>query len=304
MRESKLIEIFCSADDFCLEFLPVFEQQLLHSGGVIRRRERSLHMSEILTLLIFYHQSRFRNFKHYYCHFAQVYLKRYFPGMPSYSRLVQWMPHALVPLFGFLKTRCLGQPTGVQYIDSCPLAVCHNRRIHAHKTFAGLAQRGKTSVGWFFGFKLHMIINDLGQIVAFSITPGNTADAQQDLVLSLTQGLWGKLFGDKGYIGKPLAEALQKVGIALITKSRKNMKPTARPLMDRLMLRKRGVIECVFDALKNQAYIEHSRHRSFGGLIINLLSALAAYAFEDHKPQPHFDFPFIVDIQPQFLLLD
>ena len=304
MREIKLIEIFCSVDDFCLEFMPLFEQQLLSSGAHGRNRARSLAMSEILTLLIFYHQSRFRHFKHYYCHFVQVYLKDYFPGLPSYSRLIQWMPHALVPLLSYLKSQCMGTPTGIQYIDSCPLAVCHIKREKSHKTFKGLAKKGKTSVGWFFGFKLHLVINDLGEIVAFVISPGNSSDVNRDVVFKLTRGLWGKLFGDKGYIGKKLAQELNEVGIELITKMRKNMKQKIRPLMDQLLLMKRGVIECTIDSLKNQVYVEHSRHRSFGGFPINLLSALCAYHFEDHKPKPKYEFPFLVNVDQKFLRID
>ena len=302
MSEDKLIEIFCSVDDFCQEFMPVFEQHLLSAPGDKRRRARSLEMSEILTLLIFYHHGRFRHFKHYYCYFVRVYLQKDFPGAPSYSRWIQWMPYALLPLLCFLQQRCLSQPTGIQYIDSTPLVVCHNRRIRQHKTFDGLAQRGKTSVGWFFGFKLHLIINDLGQIVSFVISPGNASDKNRELVWKLCEGIWGKLFGDKGYISAPLAKALKEIGIELIYKRRKKMKAVAMPLMDRIQLAKRSVIECTMDALKNQAYVEHSRHRSFGGLIINVLSAICAFAFEDKKPKPQFDFPFLVDIDQKYLL--
>lgn len=302
MRESKLIEIFCSADDFCLEFIPLFEERLLNSGAIIRQRDRSLDMSEMLTIVIFYHQCRFRHFKHYYIHFVQVYLKDYFPDLPSYSRMIQYMPHTLVPLLAFLKACCLGTTTGKQFVDSSPLVVCHNRRIHTHKTFAGLARRGKTSVGWFFGFKLHLIINDLGEVVSFVISPGNTSDVNRDVMLKLCKGVWGKLFGDKGYISKTLAQELKELGTELITKVRKNMKPKPITLMDRLSLMKRGLIECAIDALKNQAYIEHSRHRSFGGFLINILSAICAYSFEDHKPSAKIEFPFLVNIDPKFLL--
>ena len=304
MRESKLIEIFCSADDFCLEFIPLFEQRLLSSGAIVRKRSRSLEMSEILTIVIFYHQSRFRHFKHYYCHFVQVYLKDYFPDLPSYNRMIQYMPQALVPLLAFLKSCCLGSATGKQFVDSCPLVVCHNRRIHNHKTFAGIAKRGKSSVGWFFGFKLHLIINDIGEIVSFVISPGNSSDVNRDVMLRLCKGVWGKLFGDKGYISKKLADELKQMGTELITKMRKNMKPKSISLFDRLALIKRGVIECSIDALKNQAYIEHSRHRSFGGFLINLFSALCAYAFEEHKPKTKIEFPFLVNIDHKFLIKD
>jgi len=302
MSEDKLIEIFCSVDDFCSEFMPVFESHLLAVPGS-RKRKRSLEMSELMSIVIFFHQGRFRNFKHYYTHFVSVYLKSYFPGLPSYSRLIQWMPHLLVPLLAYLNDNCLGKPTGVQYIDSCPLVVCHNRRIHQHKTFAGIAKRGKTSVGWFFGFKLHLIINDLGQIVSFMISPGNVSDKNRKLVVKLSRGLWGKLFGDKGYVSQPLAEQLHNFGIELIYKPKKNMKkPNLIPLYDRLKLAQRGVIECTIDQLKNQAYVEHSRHRSFGGFLINVLSAICSYAFDDKHPKPRFQFPFLVEIDPKYLL--
>lgn len=302
MSETNLIEIFCKVDDFCQEFLPVFESQLLESGAKTRSRSRSLETSEILSILIFYHQCRFRNFKHYYEHFARVYLLDYFPTLPSYSRMIQYMPSVLVPLLAFLRSNCLGQPTGKQFVDSCPLVVCHNRRIHNHKTFRGLAKRGKTSVGWFFGFKLHLLINDLGEIVSFVLSPGNVADVNREVVLKLTKGVWGKLFGDKGYISKKLAEELKEIGIELITKTRKNMKPKPIPFIDKIRLMKRGVIECSIDALKNQAYVEHSRHRSFGGFLINTFAALCAYSFEAKKPKPKFEFPFLVDIDSKLLL--
>ena len=149
MSETKLIEIFCKVDDFCLEFLPVFESQLLEDGLRNRKRDRSLDTSEILSILIFYHQCRFRNFKHYYIHFVKVYLLEYFPNLPSYSRMIQYMPHSLIPLFAFLKSCCLGVSTGKQFVDSCPLVVCHNRRIHNHKTFQGIRDsKERKNLSW------------------------------------------------------------------------------------------------------------------------------------------------------------
>lgn len=301
MSEDKLIEIFCKVDDFCQEFMPTYEASLLGDGTQQRARARSLSMSEILTLLIYYHQCRFRHFKHYYQHFVHPYLRTYFPGLVSYSRFIQWMPHAILPLLNYVFSCALGKPTGTQFIDSCPMAVCHNRRIKQHRTFKKLAKRGKTSVGWFFGFKLHLVINDLGEIIAFLITPGNVSDINGKLIDKLTQNLWGQLFGDKGYISKKVKEKLKARGLELITKVRKKMKPQFLPLMERIKLAQRSVIECSIDALKNQAYVEHSRHRSFSGFIINTLAAIAAFGNQQHKPKPSFDFPFLTNIDPHLL---
>ena len=302
MCEDKLIEIYCQVDDFCKQFLPSFEQSLLEDGSRKRRVSRSLEMSEILSIYIFYHHCRFRNFKYFYQHFVRVYLRSYFPGLVSYSRFIQWTPDALVVLMSFVLQRCLGESRGTQYIDSCALVVSHNRRISQHKTFKGLARRGKTSVGWFFGFKLHLIINDLGEIVAFMITPANVSDVNHALVEKLSRNIWGQLFGDKGYISKKLKNKLKERGIELITKLRKNMKKQLLPMMERIKLAQRSAIECTIDALKNQAYVEHSRHRSFGGMITNILSAIAAFHFQDRKPKPRFDFPFLTQVEPKFLL--
>lgn len=302
MSEDKLIAVFCQVDDFCTTFSPHYEALLISEGKKHRRRSRAMESSEIISLLIFYHQCRFRNFKHFYLHFAQVYLRSYFPTMVSYSRFIQWLPGEAMLLLNFVTNCCLGNPTGIQYIDSTPLVVSHNRRIHQHRTFDGIARRGKTSTGWFFGFKLHLIINHLGEIIAFFITPGNVSDVNSELINKLCQGLWGQVFGDKGYISKKLKEKLKEQGLELITKLRKNMKKQALPLGDKLKLAKRSVIECTMDALKNQAYIEHSRHRSFHGFIMNVLAGIAAFAFEEKKPKPAFDFPFLVELDQKLLM--
>ncbi len=138
-----------------------------------------------------------------------------------------------IPLLFLLFSR-MGRKTGVYYIDSTALPVCHNRRIRRHKTFASLAARGKTSMGWFFGFKLHLVFNDLHEIVALKLTGGSVSDTKP--VPSLTKDLIGKLFGDKGYLGKELAEQLLRRGLALFTRVRKNMKSCPCPWPTRLCL--------------------------------------------------------------------
>ena len=167
-----LLELFCDVDDFCQAFLPGWNRQLLISGQKQRQRARSLTMSEVMTILIAFHQSHYRDFKAYYCEQVLKSWRSEFPGLVSYTRFVEYTPSALVPLMAFLRTRCLGRCTGISFVDSTSLDVCLNQRIHIHKVFAGLAARGKTSTGWFFGFKLHLVVNDQGELLRFCLSPG------------------------------------------------------------------------------------------------------------------------------------
>ena len=184
----------------------------------------------------------------------------------------------------FLKTCCLGKCTGISYIDSTPLRSCHIKREKQHKVFKGIAQKGQCSLGWFYGFKLHIIINDRGEILDFIITPGNVNDRKPLNDMDLHKRIFGKLYGDKGYISKDLFEKLFVDGVHLITKIKKNMKNSLILLQDKIALRKRALIETVNDELKNICQIEHTRHRSFENFTTNLLSGLIAYSFFDKKP--------------------
>ena len=143
------------------------------------------------------------------------------------------------------------------------MSVCKLQRILIHQTFKGIARRGKCSTGWFFGFKLHLIISDKGEILNFMFTPGNVDDRQPLYSESFIENVRGKLCGDKGYIGKQLFEFLFMNGIQIITKVKNNMKNSLMSISDKIMLRKRALVESVNDELKNIAQIEHSRHRSF-----------------------------------------
>lgn len=278
---SQLIRIFCDIDDFCKSFEPVFNQHLLQSGACQRLRQSQLSLSEMMTIITWFHRSSYRTFKDYYTKHVQVHLKKYFPKLVSYNRFVELMPRTLVPLTCYLHSR-KGQCTGIAFVDSTPLAVCHNRRIHNHKVFEGIAKRGKTSMGWFFGFKLHLIVNDQGELLGVRLTAGNVDDRKP--VPDLTEDLFGKLFGDKGYISQTLHDELWAEGVELITKLRRNMKNRLMPLWDKLMLRKRSLIETINDQLKNISQIEHSRHRSVVGFMVNLVAGLIAYTYQPKKP--------------------
>lgn len=182
--------LFCHVDDFCKAFEAQWHKQLLNHGGMKRIRAKSLCLSEIMTILIAFHQNHYRNFKHFYLNHVKQQWCSAFPALPSYQRFIEWVPSTLIPLCVYLK-RCFGQCTGIGFIDSTSLKVCHNRRISRHKVFDGLASRGKTSVDWFFGFKLHIIVNELGQLLNVTLTPGNIDDRRP--VPDLLSGLFGKI---------------------------------------------------------------------------------------------------------------
>ena len=244
-----ILELFCSVDDFWQQFAPNWHHDLLTSGQRQRWRPTQLAPSEIMTILILFHQSHYRTFKAYDTEYVQRHLRSEFPALVSYHRFVELMPTVLVPLVAYLHTQ-LGRCTGISFIDSTPLAVCHNARIHQHRVFEGRAARGKTSVGWFYGFKLHLVVNDQGELLAFCLTPGNVDDRHP--VPKLAKSLIGKLFGDKGYLSQPLAQyLLVNHGLHLITKLRKKMHNRLLDWSDKLLLRKRAIIETITDQLKN-----------------------------------------------------
>jgi hypothetical protein len=245
-------------------------------------------MSEVMTIVIMFHFSRYRCFKDYYEQLVMKGYKKYFPSLVSYNRFTELMQGCALPLAIFMTSQRLSKTQGIAFIDSTKLEVCENPRIAQHLVFADIARRGKTSMGWFYGFKLHLVINHVGEILSFCITTGNTDDRNPALIDKLTKGLWGKLYGDKGYISEPLRVKLREEGIELVTKIKSNMKNKLLPLFDKLMLRKRALIESVYDFLKNTCQIHHTRHRSKNNWFVNLVSGLVAYSFLPKKPSLKF----------------
>jgi hypothetical protein len=204
-----------------------------------------------------------------------------FPAVVSYSRLIECLPAVLVPLSAYGRTR-LGRTRGIAFLDSLPWPVCHNRRLYSHPVFAGTAQRGKSSRGWFYGFKLHFVMNDEGDLLAVRFTPGNVDDRVP--VPGLAEGLWGKLLGDRGYLGQELFERLEQTGVQLITKLKRNRRNKLMPLWDKLLLRKRALIESVGEPRKQVCQIAHTPHRSVYNAFVHALAALVAYTGQEHKP--------------------
>ena len=205
-----LLKLFCNADDFWQAFQPHWRRVTLAGGGGGRRvRATRLSPSEIMTILIHFHQSHYRTFKAYYTEYVLIHCQSEFPALVSYNRFVELTPAVIVPLSAYLQQR-QGNCTGLALVDATAIKVCHNKRIPRHKVFAGIAARGKTTMGWFYGFKLHLIVNDRGEILACRLTPGNIDDRKPLPYLAKT--LFGKLCGDKGYISQPLFDQLLAQG--------------------------------------------------------------------------------------------
>lgn len=274
------VRLFCEVDDFVKQHRGRSNQKLLEDSTKKRNRKTSLSLSEMATIVILFHSCGFRNLKAFYAALPTLY-PGYFPKMLSYNRFIELMPRTIIVLCRYLESR-KGQCTGISFIDSTPIQVCKPKRMSRNKVFQGFAKKGKSTIGWFFGFKLHLVINDQGELLSIKLTAGNIDDRKP--VPSLTKELFGKVFGDKGYISDSLFQKLFKSGITLYSGIRKNMKPKLLPMLDRMLHRKRSVIETVNDQLKNISQIEHSRHRSITGFMANLLGGLIAYTFQTKKP--------------------
>lgn len=277
-----LTKIFYHVDEFCKEFEQEIRKKMLPPRK--RNRKSSLTLSEIMTISIFFHHSGYKTFKSYYCKHVCKYLKKAFPGLVSYNRFVELQQQTVVPLMFFAKIHGTKKCSGISFIDSFPLKACHTRRESSHKTFKNIARKGKTSVGWFFGFKVHLVVSHVGEIIDFDITPGNVSDSNSGVVGKITKKLFGKLFGDRGYISQKLFKNLYENGVELITKLKRNMKNKIMQIYDKLLLRKRGMIESVIAILKDDFCIEHTRHRSASNFLGNICSALSAYVFKRKKP--------------------
>src|SRR4029450_1677949 len=292
MMLDRIVEVFCEVDDFCQAFVPQWEASLLGPGGPAPRGPQpGRWTSESISLLLVLHSSGFKHLKSFYHGFAEPLLRGYFPGMPCYEHFVALQKRAFVPLVFFLVSH-LGSKTGLYYIDSTALPVCDNHRISRHKVFADLAQRGKTSMGWFFGSKLPPVFNNRNEIVALKLTPGNVHDTTPVPVLA--RELTGKLFGDKGYIGQKLAEDLLRRGLTLFTRVRKNMKSLPLSLQDKALLNARNMAETIIGHIKEFSSLNLSKHRSVITAFVHTIAAISAYQINPFKPK--------LNLQPRYQL--
>lgn len=292
LTKDKITQIFCLVDDFCKEYSSEIDSHKKLSNcdnKKTRNRKHLMSDSEIITILMLYHFGTFKNFKHFYLFYVGIHLQSEFPKQLSYSRFISIEHKVFTPMMLFLNIVCFGKCTGISFVDSTKISVCHNKRIFNHKTFDVFAKRGKSTMGWFYGFKLHFVCNEKGEILSFYFSAGNTDDRDTRIFEVLKKKLFGKLYADKGYISQNLFEMLFNQGIHIVTGLRSNMKNRMMPLFDKIMLRKHSVIETINDQLKNICDIEHSRHRSIHNFLMNLIAALGAYCFFDKKPSIRFE---------------
>ncbi len=277
--------LYCNVDDFVKNYQKISLPSkiiCLPNKTTYKPRKCKLSHSEVMTICIAYHQSGYKNFKTFYLNYLMKYHHRLFPNLVSYNRFIELMKKITELLALYLTSR-FEKATGISYIDSTPIQVCKPKRMSRNKVFKGVAKKGKSTIGWFFGFKVHIIINECGGLLAVKFTQANVDDRSP--VLGMVKDIFGQLYGDKGYISKKLTEELVKSGINLITGIKKNMKNKLYTLMDKILLRKRSIVETVNDQLKNISNIEHSRHRSQNNFIVNLLSSLIAYTHQPKKPK-------------------
>lgn len=291
ISNDKITEIFCTVDDFCKEIKQILDENSLESDSSVKKRKRKCKLSdsEVISIMVFFHLKGYRCLKHFYIHYVQKHMQSEFPETVSYNRFVELQSKSILPMVVFLQTCCLGKCSGISFLDSTVIKACHYKREKQNKVFKGIAAKGRGTMGWFFGFKLHIIINERGEIIDFLITQGNVDDRQPLKDKTFHDKVFGKIFADRGYIGKDLFEKLFVDGIHLVTKIKKNMKNALMHIYDKILLRKRAVVESVNDILKNQCQIEHTRHRSFDNFITNLISGLIAYAFYPTKPNINID---------------
>lgn len=286
MEELKIIELFCLVDDFTKRFSDMCSQRAIeYKKKKIRNRESRMTLAEVMTILLLFHQSNYRTFKHFYLKHVSPILRPLFPKLVGYSRFVRMISEVIFPMFCFVKEN-QGFSEGIHFLDSTPLTSCHVKRALSHKTFKGIARWGKTTVGWFFGFKLHLVINHRAEIVAFRLTSGNVNDRVP--VPQMLKGMKGKAYGDRGYTGQKLFKTLIDNGVLLFSKLQKNMKNKLMPMWDKIMLRKRALIESVINLLKTSCQIEHHRHRSKWNFLSHLLAGLGAYCLRPDKPRLFF----------------
>jgi hypothetical protein len=285
MNKNKVIEIFCEVDDFLKEFDEFETKKLISKGETLyRNRKSTMSLSEKMTIYICFHLSSYTNFKRYYNELVKPHWADMFPSLITYERFNQTQDRLFVPLLLYLNNCRLGKCTGISFVDSTTLHVCHIKREKQNKVFMGMATKSKSTMGWFFGFKLHLIINDKGEILSFSLSRANKDDRDEDIMKNMVEQIFGKLVGDRGYISEKLAQYLWNNGVELIYKRRKNMKEMNLSDTDKVLIRKRALIETVNDELKNICCLQHTRHRAVQGFLNNLVTALIAYQFLDKKP--------------------
>lgn len=272
--------LFFCLDEFCKTYEDWEKHRLIETGRK-RYRPCQMQLSELLTLIVLFHLSPCKNFKYFYLFHIRALHRQDFPALLSYNRFIQLIPRLFVPL-SILLHSVLGEKTGIYIADATSLPVCHNKRINRHRVFKAMANRGKTTMGWFYGLKLHLVINHQGSVMALKVTSGN--GDERTVLDDMTRHLKGTMLADKGFISQDLFQKLYQRGLKLITGIRRNMENYLMPMIEKILLRKRFIIETVFDILKIHMNLSHTRHRSPVNACVNILACLTAYQWRRNKP--------------------
>ena len=275
----KATEIFCIVDDLFLAIEDFFPKSIPWMNKNTNRGRSSIWgPTEVVTLSILEFLNNSSEIKAFF-RLAKPQLEDVFKSWISYDRYVQlrnmYAPYAAVFLYWLMEPL---KKAGVFFVDSTPLEVCHIRRASTHKVMVDFAKKSKTTKGWFFGLKLHLVINSKKEIVALHITPGNVDDREP--LMKLFRNLKGMAVGDAGYLSKKWLKFFKKLGLHFFTGVRKNMKKVITG-PQHLLLKSRQHIESVFSILKTRYKIVRSLPRSVMGHMANYLYGLLAYCLKD-----------------------
>jgi hypothetical protein len=274
-----LTTIFYHADNFCKQFDKWLVSRLLILPTPEDKVRNTLTESEIMSVIIYYAacSQEYKHFKAFYAA-KEGELKAAFPYLVSYERMIELKESVELRMVVFL-TSLFSECTGISFIDSTKIEACRPKRANRHKTLKGLARWGKTSDGWFYGFKLHAVVNHLREIVGVCITPGNVADNNEHIIRKMANNVFGKMFGDKGYIlNQELWTEIYYQGVKFITNIRINMRQKLMIMEEKMILRKRAsIVETLFSTLKDRMSLQYTRVRSVYGFVCNVISMLIAY---------------------------
>ncbi|MEQ1144813.1 IS982 family transposase [Acinetobacter soli] len=267
-------ELFCVINDFFLKFESIYWNFLKQNFRCSRVRPAQLSISEITFIAIWFKCSRFNTFKAFFTWLKEG-KNHLFKYLPYYQSMIHLIKRHELALHALHVALMKGQDTQYLWIDSTTLLVCKNQRIQRHKSLVQIASRGRSSMGWFYGCKLHIAMDQFGEIACSALSNGHVADIK--MVEQLVAGLNGKLYGDRGYISQELKIRLKDRGIDLITYHRRNMQAIQLCASDEYHLKQCNKIETLFSLLKGQYNLVTSKARSLHGFLSGIYASLYVY---------------------------
>jgi hypothetical protein len=282
MDETMLITLYCIIDDFINTLVKTDDgHKMLSEWKAKRGPQRRLSLSEVLTLNILRFSFHVNDLKAFVRLSNSAY-KSYFPQLTNYENFLKAtnrsFPFFVLLLKYLLELNRLVSKDGVYFFDSTALSVCYNWNIATHKVTKDFAARGKTSKGWFFGFKLHGACDSKGNLVSLRFSPGNEHDSRH--AEYLTEGLGGLFVGDAGYLLKQeVFQRLFEKHKRILAASRKNMKRLMTQEQG-IMLSKRSAIETVWGVLQERYGLVYHLARNMTGLFRHYCCSLVSFLMQ------------------------